>query len=860
MKIKRRQRSLADMHVALAPGARQMVRNLTLAADGTVWAGYRLGPARWDFLGDDAKEMVLDQVTDAWATLLGRGVQERVTMRPYPITGWAKALDERTPAPPDESAWNEHLIRMQERVAQAGMDDRLVYRYLTVGTVEPDTDLLAEITAHFLHGKQPSDQVRKVLQEEKRVADAVTAPGWRARRIGEREAGWLRARSLAPGLVAPIPSLPAGWDVDQMRSFEADVRWHEEPFDRHVKVTAWRGGQQITRFVQVLTLGRMGDLEYPENGLEPWQAFADRATDSEDLPFPVEWNIVGSLVTGEELTGRAELDFRKAQSVHETYEVHQEAPPQYTERGIAVANEIRDLVSTGVAREAGRFLGSINVLVTGETVDQVEERADALRRLYGGNAMRMEFEPPRSQATKFREFIVAEPIDTKGYQRQVRLDYLSAGLPNVSAHLGDERGPYIGYTRGADRRPVMHDPQFTTEGRGELGRGQNLWIVAGTLGSGKSVLQGLLAYLATLRNIRTVIRDPSGPLSRLCELPDIKPFSRAINLLESPPGTLSPPVLVRTPRREEFADDAAWEQAVALAAGERRALTVDVARRCLDWDLYQARQTQADLRAAADIVQRMTGWTSATTLWRLVEALERISTDHARNVALALRSAAEMPVLNLLFPPPNERPDLPTSDAVLTVVSTPGIKRAPDEISREDWSPQELAADPVLRLTARYTDRLLFDKRMSDRALIILDEAEDVTDTGTGRALLSRLGRDHSKHNIAVYLGLKNVTDQMMGTELRNFVAGAFVGKQASRDPAVEMLRVLNVEDVRYASVLMTLGDSGQPGEFVHLDALGRVGSMRVDVDYHDALREVLLTNPTPEGSSAWNPAEEEMA
>lgn len=858
--MRRRKKQPAEMHLSLAPAVRQLVRNLMVTTDGTVWAGYRMGPARWDFLSDDAKAFVLEQSTDAWATLLGRDVQERVTMRPYPVTAWAKALDERTPLPPNEDDWNDHLVRMQERVQQAGMDDRITYRYFTVGTVESDTDVLAEVVAHVLTGAEPSEQVRKVLAEEKRVADAVAAPAWRGVRMTDREQGWLRARSLAPGLVAPISALQQGWESpEQMRTFESDVRWHEEPFDRGVKVTAWRNGEQIIRHVQVLTLARSGDHDYPDSGLEPWQAFADRALDSAGVPFSVEWNIVGRLTPGEELNRRAELDYAKAKSLAESYRLHEEEPPQYTMRGIAVADEIKDQVSTGVARESGRFIGTINVLVTGDTPVQMEERADALRRLYGGNALRMEFHPPHGQALKLREFVPGEPVDARGYQRQIRLDYLANGLPNVSQDVGDARGPYVGYTRGSNRQPVMHDPHFTTEGRGELGRGQALWIIAGTLGSGKSVLQGLIAYEAAIRRTRTVIRDPSGPLARLCELPEIKPFARAINLLESPRGTLSPPSLVRDPQRREFVDDAAWEQARALAAGERRALTIDTARRCLDWDLYANPETTATLRAAADGVHERTGWGPQTTLWDVMEAASALGTGSARDLVAALRSAADMPILNLLFPFPGDEVEGPTSDTILTIVSTPGIKRAGDESPREDWSPQELAADPVLRLTARFTDRLLFQKAMSERALIILDEAEDVTDTGAGRALLSRLGRDHSKWNIAVYLGLKNVTDQMMGTELRNFVAGAFVGKQAARDPAVEMLRVLNVEDQRYATDLMALGDTA-PGEFVHLDAFGRVGAMRVDVDYHEALRGVLLTNPTPEGSTAWNPAEEDMA
>jgi hypothetical protein len=862
----------APLHAALAPSTRQMVRNMILTADGTVWAGYRLGPARWDYTSLDAKAALLEAVADGWAHLLGRDLQERVTNRPHPVADWARRLDERTPHPADERLWREHLLRMQRRVGQAGMDDKIVYRYFTVGQIDPDIDLLGQTLAYYLHGTQPAAEVRKVLAEEKQVADAVGGPGWRAKRMTERDAGWLRTRSLAPGLPAPLPTRPEGWDEGDIDVMSNDVRWHEDPLARSVQVAAWRDGRKITRHAMVLTVSRMDDLGYPENGLDPWQAYAERATDPDGRPFAVEWNLVGRLMTGQELKSRSELDLNKADSIKDSYIAHGERPPGYTEQGIAVAEEAKNQIATGAARVSGRFVGSVNALVIGEDLvdengrvvkpaDEVaEERAAALRRLYGGNELRMELTVPTAQSIKLREFIPGEPVDRKGYQRQIRLDYLSAGLPNVSAAVGDDRGPYLGFTRGAARRPFFHDPHYATEGRKHLGRSQNCWLVTGTLGSGKSVLLGAVADVEAGRGIRVVVRDPSGPLMRLCEMPDLAPHATALNLLRGAPGTLSPPSLVREPRREEFligtgVDEDAYRQAVAEARGERRALSIDIARRCLEADLYNEPHTREVLRAAADLATEATGWHDRTSLWDLIAGLNRLNDPHALRVANALTSASQMPMLSLLFPPFGHSGEFmaPTLvDRYLTVISTPGIRRAPDGAPREDWSPAELAADPVMRLTAQFTNRLLFDKPMNERAVAIFDEAEDMTDTGAGRHMLNRLGRDHSKWNIAVYLGLKNVTDQMMGTELRNFVAGAFVGRVASREPAEAMLRVLNVDDRRYASRLMNLS-STRPGEFVHLDLDGQVGGIKVDLDYYPLLKEYLLTDPTPEGSDAWD-------
>jgi AAA domain-containing protein len=865
----------------LAPHAAQVVRNLEVLADGTVLAGYRMGSTRWDFTGDNAKVGTMDSVADVWGQLAPRFFHERVTTRPHPVQAWAQNLDLRTPHPlpdvhhcePGEfnevqrragicgcETWNKYLARQQQRIATTGMDDKIVFRYFGVGQVKAKTDVRGMVLAYLRTGELPNHEgVRAVLAEEKRVADIVT--GWNARRMNEREQAWLRIRSLAPGIQPPeVGSADrGGWDEMSLPALANDIRWVETPFGRTVSIKAWRDGAMMERAAMVLTASRIEDLRYPDNGLEPWMTYAERATDADGVPFPVEWSLVGNLKTGEQLAGKADLALKTAMNISRDYADHGEPPPETYERAIRIAKSTRDQVTTGQRSESARFIGTINAIITGEAVydvkgrmlksaeDVVEERAEAFRRLYGGNDLRMEFTPPINQSTKLIETVPGEPYDKNGYQRQIRLPYLAAALPTASTVVGDDRGPYIGSTRGASRRPVFHDPHYATEGQGVLGRSQNMWVVAGTLGAGKSVLLGLLAYLEVRRGSKVVIRDPSGPLATLANLPEIKPYALVINLLEGKPGILNPPSMVREPLPTDFDEPGQWSEAVARAKAERRELVVDMARRSMDFDLYRHPMTMRVLREAA----RTIDWYMTSTLWSLVDALNAMGDPHADAVAAGLVDASTAPLLSLMFPERGKVVDLKHYDAVLTIISTPGIRRAPDEVGREDWNPQEVGADAILRLTALFTDRLVYSKKRDERAMLILDEAEDLTDFGAGRGFLSRLGRDHSKWNIAVYLGVKSISKQMFSEELRNFVAGAFVGKMASMEPAVDMLAVLNVEDRAYAKTLMRLSKVS-PGEFVHLDVDGRVGGIRIDVDYHPELKAALLTNPTPEGFSAW--------
>jgi hypothetical protein len=252
------------------------------------------------------------------------------------------------------------------------------------------------------------------------------------------------------------------------------------------------------------------------------------------------------------------------------------------------------------------------------------------------------------------------------------------------------------------------------------------------------------------------------------------------------------------------------------------------------------------------------GWETTSTLWDLVDNLVALESVHADAVAGALVDASTAPLLRLLFPPRGVEVVAGQYGKTLTVITTPGIVRAADGVPRRDWNPTEIGADAVLRLTALYTHRMIYNKPRSQRAAVFFDEAESMTDFGPGRSMFSRLGRDHSKWNLAVYLGVKSINDQMLSGELKNFIASVFVGRMASAEPALSAMSALGLSDPRYVEVLMNLS-SVVPGEWVHRDVAGDVGGIKVDVDYHPALKAALLTDPTPEGSSHWALDEEMM-
>jgi hypothetical protein len=874
----------------LAPNAKEMVRNLILRKDGTVIAGYRIGDSRWDFTGKDAKTLGIAQSADVYANLTGREFEERVSTRPHPVQTWAANLDHRTPRPaPDMhtcdlsmskgdllngkcgcETWGAHLLRMQDRIARTGMDDKITFRYFSLkAPMNPRADLHKQVNEYLATGKA-SKALQAVIEDEKRVHDVVKDwPG--SRRMSEYEQGWLRVRSLSPG-VQPTGVRAVnrnGWDEMALPSLASDTRWEETPFGRTVKVTSYNEGRQAETAVRVLSLARCGDLHYPENGLPPWQVLSESAVDSNGVPFSVEWSIKGRLLSGEELTAQVEFELRRAQYIRRDYEEHEELPPTAVNVAIEVATNTRDQVTTGQQAEAARFLGQVNVIITGQatgslTAEQVvEERCAAFIRMYAGNGLRMDFAGADSQSFMLTSTVPGEPYDTVGYQRRLRLPYLAAGMPSVTSSVGDQRGPYLGHTSGASRRPAMHDPHYATEGK-KTGRDVNMHIAVGTLGSGKSVLFGSISYNAARRGIKTIISDPSGPLADLTRMPELEGVSQEINLLNGRKGILSPASLLPNPARADYEDEqGGWADAIEQVRAERRELTIDMALRCLPEDLVAegstaAAHTRAVLRLAARRHADLASWETNTTFWDLIAHLNGLEDEHAESVAGALVDASTAPLLRLLFPVPDSEVATGHYDKTLTVITTPGITRAVDGTPRGDWNPTEIGADAVLRLTGMFTNRLIYSKERGERCVAMFDEAESLTDFGPGRSMFSRLGRDHSKWNIGVYMAVKHINSQMLSGELKNFLASVFVGKMAKAEPAYDALKLLGLNDERYVKTLLALS-AHTPGEFVHADVDGRIGSLRVDVDYHPALKSVLLTDPTPEGSSHWALEEESI-
>ena len=474
--------------------------------------------------------------------------------------------------------------------------------------------------------------------------------------------------------------------------------------------------------------------------------------------------------------------------------------------------------------------------MSARTEDECLERVRKVNASYRGR--RVSIEHPKGQYGLLREFIPGEPVSTAAYRRRLPVLYVTAGVPTASSQVGDRRGPYVGYTAGSSRRAVMFDTHYATEVKETSG----LVPVVGGLGAGKSVLLGQITYEAVRRGIPSVVLDPSGPLARLTELPELDGIAEHVDLTTAASGTLNPFAVVARPVRSMFATEEAYVEAAVLAAQDRKLLALDVVRMLLPPSLDAIPATSLVISDAV----RATKGDPTASLWDVVEHLERMEEPQGRVVANYLRDMAELPLSRLLFPSVGQLQD--RLDATLTVLTMPGLVLPPRSVPRDHWSTSEQLAVPLLHLASWYATRAVYGRSMESRKLVALDETHFLGEWSAGRALFTRLGRDSRKWNTCVLAASQNPSD-VLGMDVANFMSAAFVGRIEDEDAARDGLRMLRVPTgVGYERALASLsagrGGAGAGGfrEFVMRDVDGNVDRIRVDLTANPALLDALNT------------------
>ncbi|HKS43769.1 MAG TPA: ATP-binding protein [Amycolatopsis sp.] len=820
-----------------------------------VYAWYRLAPQRWSFRSDSQRRDLTAAIAGQYAELQGRWLHLRVTTRPYPIRMWAEAHVHNAVGRPNDVpgalSFDDYLIGEQQQLMGRSMAEKEVYLGVQVQTRRM-VDRAVESAAPLLRRILPEavDAELTALDSEVEHLDQVIgSSGLEGRPVHAEEMSWLMHRSCSLGLPAPrnLPAVPgAAWEPEDLASFTDAADFHAEPYAPTLTVRGRTGSNAgVARHVAVLTVGQMHGLQIPEVD-DPWVQHADR------LPAPVEWSARIYVRRPEEVAGELARQMNKVRSQVKHYtDEHELEPPQSLARQASRVLEIDDEMTSGFTALATRVRSWWRLAVSGVTEREALRLAQQLLDLY---KPKIAIEHPEAQYAMAREFIPGEPLASSAYTRRGSVVWAAAAVPTATAEVGDRRGILLGETCTATRRPVAWDPWMAQEIRD----GSGLTAMVAGLGGGKSFLGGGIVYKTLRAGAHWTLLDPSGPLSRLCDLPEIRPYARPINLLNAQPGILNPYRVVAEPLLEHFMDEddpeRAWRRERALAGATRRRLVLDVLTGVLPYEVARMPQSRIVLLRAV----RAVGGRYDADPGQVIDALRRDSSEHHEHAVVVADFLDEMRErMSLLIPESDADPYSETRDDRLTVLTMAGLTLPKDGVGREHWTDAEALGVELLNLAAWLTQRSVYEKPKDHRKGVWIDEAFFLSEVPTGRVLMNRFARDSRKWNVRVLLSSQIPADFL---KIQGFVAlldSVFVGRLDDDGAQADALRLLKVPvGVGYEQVVAALGRrpgahrdverDREPRQFIFGDGAGGVERIRVDFSgpHLDHLRRVLDTTP----------------
>nr|WP_232520127.1 ATP-binding protein [Actinosynnema pretiosum] len=821
-----------------------------------VYAWYKLAPQRWSFRSDSQRQDLIAAIAGQYAELQGRWMHLRVTTRPYPIRMWAEAhvhnAVRRLPDTPGALSFDDYMVGEQQQLMGRSMAEKEVYLGVQVQTRNM-MDRAVERAAPVLRRVFPDAVDAELVAIESEVDhldQVIGSAGLEGRPVTAEEMSWLMHRSCSLGLPAPrnLPAVPgAPWEPEDLASFTDAADFHQEPYSPTVTVRGRTGSNAgIRRNVAVLTVGLMHGLQIPEID-DPWVQRADR------LPASVEWSARIYVRRPEEVAGELQRQMNKVRSQVRHYtDEHELEPPQSLSRQAGRVLEIDDEMTSGFTSLGTRVRSWWRLAVSGPNEREALRLAQALLDLY---KPKVAIEHPEAQYALAREFIPGEALSSSAYLRRGSVLWAASSVPTATAEVGDRRGILLGETVTATRRPVAWDPWMAQELRDSSGLSA---LVAG-LGAGKSFLGGGIVYKTLRSGAHWTLLDPSGPLAALCELPELRPYARPINLLNAQPGILNPYRVVAEPQLEHFMDEddpeRAWRRERALAAATRRRLVLDALSGLLPYEVARLPQTRIVLLRAV----RTVGGRPDAHPGQVFEALRRDASEHHEHAVVVADFLDELRErMSLLIPEDDDDPYRDQRDDRLTVLTMAGLNLPKDGVGREHWTDAEALGVEMLNLAAWLTQRSIYERPKDLRKGVWIDEAFFLSEVPTGRVLMNRFARDSRKWNVRVLLSSQIPADFL---KIQGFVAlldSVFVGRLDDDQAQADALRLLKVPvGVGYEQVVASLGRrpggarnaterDRAPRQFIFADGAGGVERIKIDFSgpHLEHLRQSLDTTP----------------
>jgi hypothetical protein len=551
-----------------------------------------------------------------------------------------------------------------------------------------------------------------------------------------------------------------------------------------------------------------------------WQAFLCLGALAEEAEFP------GPLA--ELLFAPLEaVDFPVDAVFHGRWVANREALSQVRKRILDVEHAYRERAAgsvegpgllaeedRGLAREYEAILegtahppmlyGWFSLAVGAGEREELDRRVEALRDQYGDIGLHR---PKGLQHRLFLDHLPrADAGATGDYVAQLTVEQFAACMPIGTQHVGAEHGIYLGWSPAGGGRPVLYDP--TAPSRRSRPSGV---LLAGTLGSGKTMCAQLVAYGAERRGSRIIDVDPR-PDHGFHRAAGLDGRVEVIELSADPVhrGKLDPLQVAPEDLREELSSSYLLDLLRAPPPSWENAIH----------------------RAVRDVVRRRGRGSLA-----VIDQLRQTGDEAAREAADALEVVADFGLARLGFGTGEEASRW--ASAPVTTIRTPGLTLPQPEVARETYTRAERISVATLALVAALALRLVAEDR-SRHKVVVLDEAWFLLASIQGRAVVNRLVRLGRALNVTVLLVVHLLGD--LG-ELAELVGTFFVFGQDSDDAAANGLRVLRLDpdDPERIAQLRAM----RRGRCLMRDLDGRVGEVQIDAA-DPALLAAFDTTPEP--------------
>jgi hypothetical protein len=444
----------------------------------------------------------------------------------------------------------------------------------------------------------------------------------------------------------------------------------------------------------------------------------------------------------------------------------------------------------------------ISLCVSATSAEELEERIDRVRREYGAVKLHR---PLGEQLALFVGHLPAQASAVPDYDDYLTVEQFGAMVPVATHAVGPDVGPYIGSTLTGARQPVLFD--LTEASR--TSRAPAV-LLAGTLGSGKTLCMELLMYQAFLSGSTVCDIDPKGDHA-LDQLPGVADHMEIIELSADPRfvGMLDPLRIAPEDTREDLACNFLMSVLPEPVPAE--------------W--------QTEIRHAVQTVVERGGHSCGEVIAELGSG-----SKDAVDAGRALRVHSSSGLARLGFATPGaQAPD--AGSKPITSLRIRNLALPLPGTPRSELLEEERIGRALLHLLAVYALRLTsFDRRR--HSVLGVDEAWVLLSDSAGRALVDRISRLGRAQNVTPLFATQALGDL---DELEALIGAAFCFGVESEREARSALELLHLDEDD-ANLLQRL-QSFRRGRCFMRDYEGRVSPVQIDL-VDRALLRALDTTP----------------